>query len=310
MNMLHVKYAVEVCDAGSINKASEKLLVAQPALSRAIKELEADLNVTIFDRSAKGMQLTSEGAEFIRYAKEILSRMKEVEDIYKNGKTARTRFSVAVPRASYISDAFVNFSKKIDDSCAEVFYKETNAKGAIKNVLSDGYDMAIVRYAETYDKYFKENFEEKGLVSELVSEFKYVLIMNKENPLAKKKQIFFDDLAEYVEIAHADPFVPSLPISEVRKEELSEKIKQRIFLFERASQFDLLAEKKDAFMWVSPVPERTLSLYGLVQRKCMDNEKVYKDVLIHKKEQPLSELDKLFITEVCLSKRKNLDQTI
>ena len=53
MNLVHLKYAVEVAETGSINKASEKLYVSQPNLSRAIKELEASLGVTIFDRSAK-----------------------------------------------------------------------------------------------------------------------------------------------------------------------------------------------------------------------------------------------------------------
>lgn len=61
MNLVHLKYAVEVAETGSINKASEKLYVSQPNLSRAIKELEASLGVTIFDRSAKGMVLTPDG---------------------------------------------------------------------------------------------------------------------------------------------------------------------------------------------------------------------------------------------------------
>ena len=70
MNLLHMKYAVEVANAGSINKASEKLLVAQPNLSRCIKELEADLGITIFARTPQGMHLTPDGEEFIRYALE------------------------------------------------------------------------------------------------------------------------------------------------------------------------------------------------------------------------------------------------
>ena len=65
MNILHMKYAVEVAKAGSINKASENLLIAQPNLSRSIKELETDLGISIFDRSAKGMVLTPDGEEFI-----------------------------------------------------------------------------------------------------------------------------------------------------------------------------------------------------------------------------------------------------
>ena len=71
MNLLHMKYVVTVADMGSINKAAEELLVAQPNVSRSIKELEADLGISIFHRTSKGMTLTPEGAEFIGYARNI-----------------------------------------------------------------------------------------------------------------------------------------------------------------------------------------------------------------------------------------------
>ena len=80
MNILHMKYAVEVARVGSLNKASETLLIAQPNLSRSIKELEADLGITIFDRTAKGMFLTPDGETFIGYAKDILKQAKTVHD--------------------------------------------------------------------------------------------------------------------------------------------------------------------------------------------------------------------------------------
>ena len=67
MNILHMKYAVEVAVCGSLAKASEKLLIAVPNISRSIKELEADLGISIFERTAKGMSLTPEGEEFIRF---------------------------------------------------------------------------------------------------------------------------------------------------------------------------------------------------------------------------------------------------
>ena len=51
INILHMKYAVEVAKCGSLNNASEVLLIAQPNLSRSIKDLESDLGITIFDRS-------------------------------------------------------------------------------------------------------------------------------------------------------------------------------------------------------------------------------------------------------------------
>ena len=210
MNIIHLKYVVEVANTGSINKAAEKLLMAQPNLSRSIKELEADLGITIFDRSSKGMSLTIEGEEFIGYAKKILSQIEYIENIYKkNDFKIKQRFSISVPRASYISEAFASFSKSISNKPCEIFYKETNALRAIKNILTADYKLGIIRYAANYDNYFKEMLEEKGLDFELVTNFHYVLVTSKESKLSLKKSIHFDDLKPFIEIAHADPYVPS-----------------------------------------------------------------------------------------------------
>ena len=306
MNLLHVKYALTVAKTGSLSKASEELLIAVPNISRSIKELEADLNITIFERTTKGMQLTLEGEEFLGFAKGILEQIDQVENYYKHGAPQKQKFSISVPRACYISEAFSQFSKSLTKDAAEIFYKETNSQRTIHNILKHDYKLGIIRYAENYDKYFKTMLEEKGLCYELVTEFSYSLIMSADSPLAQKEDITFDDLTEYIEIAHADPYVPSMPLSKVVKEELPDNIDRRIFIFERASQFDLLSNNPETFMWVSPAPKKLLERYNLVQRKCKENKKVYKDVLIYKNGYKLSKLDKEFITQLCESKRKYL----
>ena len=305
MNLMHIKYAVEVANEGSINKAAEKLYVGQPNLSRAIKELEASLGVKIFERSAKGMGLTSDGETFIRYAKTILRQVDEVESIFNGSGSVKKRFSISVPRASYISDAFARFSHSLThDAEAEIIYKETNSLRAIKNILHEDYKLGIIRYAENYDKYFKTLLDEKDMQYEMITEFSYVLAMSRDNPLASAEKITFDALKDYIEIAHADPYVPSLPLSQVRKEELPDNIGRRIFVFERASQFELLSENPETFMWVSPIPQKLLDRYDLVQIPCEENKKIYKDILIYKRDYKLTALDKAFIDELCKSKRE------
>lgn len=305
MNLMHIKYAVEVANEGSINKAAEKLYVGQPNLSRAIKELEASLGVKIFERSAKGMGLTSDGETFIRYAKTILRQVDEVESIFNGSGSVKKRFSISVPRASYISDAFARFSHSLTNEAeAEIIYKETNSLRAIKNILHEDYKLGIIRYAENYDKYFKTMLDEKDMQYEMITEFSYVLAMSRDNPLASAEKINFDALKDYIEIAHADPYVPSLPLSQVRKEELPDNIGRRIFVFERASQFELLSENPETFMWVSPIPQKLLDRYDLVQISCEENKKIYKDILIYKRDYKLTVLDKAFIDELCKSKRE------
>jgi hypothetical protein len=114
--------------------------------------------------------------------------------------------------------------------------------------------------------------------------------------------IRFPDLHNYIQIAHADPYVPSLPLSAVKNEELPQ-MPRRIFVFERGSQFDLLTENPETYMWVSPLPERMLQRMHLVQRKCADNQRVYRDVLIRRRDYSLTELDKRFITKLTRSRR-------
>ncbi len=306
MNIQHVKYAVEVAKTGSLNKAAENLFMAPPNVSRSLKELEADLGISIFERSAKGVTLTPAGEEFIGYAKNLINQIEQIENMYKEGEPRKQKFSISVPRACYISDAFAEFSKMLTNDPAEIFYKETNSQRTIRNILEHDYKLGIIRYAENYDEFFKTMLEEKGLNYEMVTEFSYKLIMSKDNPLAQKDVITYDDLKDYIEIAHADPYVPSLPLSKVVKEELPDNIERRIFIFERASQFDLLSQNPQTFMWVSPAPQSVLEKYNLVQKLCVNNKKIYKDVLIYKKGYKLTAIDNKFITALCESKRKHL----
>lgn len=311
MNLLHMKYAVEIAETNSINKAAETLGVGQPNLSRAIKELETGLGLTLFDRSSKGMTLTPEGEVFVKYAKNILKQVDEVEHVLKTGTVSKKKFSVSTPRASYIAEGFANFSNMLDpNDVIDLFYMETNSRMVIQNMIQDDYKLGVVRYAESNDKYYKKMLDEKNFSYELVAEFNYVLLMNKDCPLSYQDAITLDDLSYFIQVAHADPYVPSVPSTTVSKEELFEDSTQRIFVFERGSQFELLNKNNECFMWVSPVPQSILNRYNLVQRRCEGVERTYKDVLIHKKDYCLTKMDQMFIEQMILAKRNIIDNPI
>ena len=86
MNLMHLKYAVEIARTKSISKAAEALYMGQPNLSRAIKELEESLGIVIFNRNSKGITITPEGEEFLSYAKKVVDQVNEIEDIYEKGQ--------------------------------------------------------------------------------------------------------------------------------------------------------------------------------------------------------------------------------
>lgn len=307
MNVLHIKYAVEVAKTKSISKAAEVLYTAQPNLSRAIKELEDDLGITIFKRTSKGILVTTEGEEFLTYAKKVINQLEEIEDIYKNNKKKKQQFFASVPRASYISSAFSEFAKNLDGEYpADIYYKETSSMKTVNSIVKEDFNIGIIRYQTSFEKYYKSLFSDKKLNSETITEFNYVLLMNKDNPLAKKETVNLEDLSPYIEICHPDSAVPNLPALDVKKAELSEFVDKRIYVFERGSQFELLESMSNAFMWVSPVPESVQRKHNLIQIKCSNNTKTYKDVLIYRKGYSLTNLDNLFITNVINAKRKYL----
>ena len=91
--------------------------------------------------------------------------------------------------------------------------------------------------------------EEKGFTYELITEFTYKIIMSKDSPLAKLDTISFDDLVDYIEIAHADPYVPSVPVSKVVKEELSDDTTSSVT--KAVAQLHLTSMLTTATLWVT-----------------------------------------------------------
>ena len=79
MNLTDLHYVVEIDKSGSISKAAKELYVAQPNLSKAIKHLEREFGISIFERSSKGVKATREGQKFLEYAKRIIYEIEEMK---------------------------------------------------------------------------------------------------------------------------------------------------------------------------------------------------------------------------------------
>lgn len=299
MNFLHIKYAVEIAEAKSINKASETLFVGQPTLSRAIKELEADLGIKIFERSAKGMFLTGDGEVFIRHAKSILKQVDDVKDLFRNDGRPSLTFSLCCTGASYIAEAFVSFTRKLGKKTVhEVLYREMNAMNAIKNIVQDQYKLGIIRYPSEYDDYYKELMESRGLKYELVAEFDLVPVVSRQSPLTNLDSVDHSDLEEFTEITGADMYIPD------ERDEASTRLAEKITITERGCRLEALAANPYFYMWTAPLPHETLERFSLSQLICRNKTLNCKDVLIRKKDYELSSADELFIAELCSSKRQ------
>jgi len=302
MNIMALRYATEIEKAGSISKAASSLYVAQPNLSKSIKDLEEEIGYTIFERTSSGIKVTDKGDMFLYHAKKILDQMKEIGKIVDQNAQMDRRFKISIPRGSYIANGFTDFVANLAmDEKLEITLNETNAIKTIDNVADRGYNMGIIRYPVSEESFFINSLNNNHLSYETIWEFDYVLVMSKEHQLAKKEYIVPEDLKPFVCITHGDIEIPGGHFNRMTDNDtnISERV---IYVYERGSQFDLLANVPDTYMWVSPIPESYLKKNHLVQRACKSAHNKYKDVLIYRSDYELSETDKLFQKKLYESK--------
>jgi len=296
LNLQHLRYIVEVEKIGSITKAAAALFMGQPNLSKAIKEIENEMGIVIFKRSARGVVPTVKGAEFLEYAKAVLVQIEKMEKLYKTVSTETVSFNISIPRASYITYVFTQFLNKLDSTKRlDLRLKETNSMEAINNIIECEYNLGIIRYDDLYEEYFISLLNEKKIKYRVLCEFQYMILVSKNHPLAHNDNISTDELSIYTEIVHGDNSVPYLSDSYVNNHNTD---KNRIYVCERGSQFDILTSVDNTYMWVSPLPEQILKRYDLIQIPCHDELTKIKDVFIYPQNYKFTEYDAMFLDEL------------
>lgn len=302
MNTALLEYAVEVEKTGSITQAAANLFMEQPNLSKAVKSLEESLGAPIFTRTSKGMVPTARGRIFLNYAKNILAQIEEMEQLYKTNGEKGVEFSLSMPRASYLSFAFSKFIGNMDhEDTMNVWMRETNTAAALKAVESGECNLGIIRFPSLSEKYYAQTIAAAGLTTESVLGYTARILMSADHPLAQKEEIEAEDLLPYVEILHGDGSTGRN--KNLKKGQELLKSLRRIYVFERGSQFDLLCENPNTYMWVSPMPAEILSRYGLVEKYCKNQTRRFLDVLICKKKYSYTTWDKEFFKQLELVKK-------
>lgn len=299
MNLTFLRYAVEVEKTGSISLAARNLYLGQPNVSKAIKELELSLGITIFKRTPRGVVPTQKGEEFLHYARTILTQIDELETMFKDETADKVSFRIAVPRAGYITAAFADFAGRMDvQKGVNMAYNETGSVDVIERVAQQEYSLGIIRYDTEYENHFQTMLGDKGLVSKPIWEMNCLLLLSREHPLAKEPVIDSRQLEDCVELVYGDKSVPYLSTADARRSASIEEQKRHISIYEHSSLYELLNSVKGAYMWTSPVPADVLERNGCVQRRCMGNVPNFKDVLVYQRDYRLKEIDRQFIASL------------
>ena len=197
MTLQQILYAITISEQGSFNKASEVLYIAQPSLTESMKELEKELQITIFNRSGRGVTLTGDGRDFISYARELYHQYENMMDKYGDNGKRKKKFAVSTQHYSFAVKSFVELVKKLDMDEYEFAIREERTQQIIDDVSSLNSEIGILYLSDFNSTLLSKVLRANHLeFHELIECDAYVYIW-KGHPLAQNKSIHFDELAEF-----------------------------------------------------------------------------------------------------------------
>lgn len=196
MTLQQLNYAIVISDVGSMNKAAEQLYIAQPSLTAAIKELEKEIGITIFNRGARGITLTADGSEFIKYARQVYQQYENLQEKYTGGRLKR-KFGISTQHYSFAVQAFVEMVKEFNTHEYEFAIRETKTSNVINDVSSLKSEIGII-YLSNFNRHvITKILESNHLEFHHLIDCDIFAYLWKGHPLAQKQSVSIDELKEY-----------------------------------------------------------------------------------------------------------------
>ncbi|MFD0587403.1 LysR family transcriptional regulator [Paenibacillus sp. GCM10027627] len=238
MTLQQLKYVIEVATRGSINEAAKRLFISQPSLSNAIKDLEEEMGVAIFERTNKGISLSKEGVEFLSYARQVVEQAELLENRYLNAKPSPQHFSVSTQHYAFAVNAFVSLVQEHGHEEYELALRETKTYEIIEDVKSMRSEIGILYLNEFNGKVINKLLKSANLQFNSLFTAKPHVFISVHNPLAKQKIVTIDQLQEYPYLSFDQGEYNSFHFSEEILSTLSHK--KSITVNDRATLFNLL----------------------------------------------------------------------
>ena len=237
MTLQQIRYIIGVEEAGSLNKASEKLFISQPSLTSAVHDVEWELGFDLFQRSSRGVIATERGAAFIQDAKKLYSQYEEL--IKKHCENKKRQFSVSALYYSFARKAFVEIVKNFSREAYDFAFWEKKASDVIDDVASSKSEIGILYLSEYNRESILKALKNSNLEFNPLTECKAFVYMHKSHPLSGKESILPEELAPYHFVTFDTDDVKSFFSEEVIKKYNFDKA---IYVADRATELNLLKQ--------------------------------------------------------------------
>jgi len=287
MNTLFFKYALEVAKFQSISQAADSLYMAQPNLSKAIKELESELDITIFERTKRGVVATPQGRTFLEYAANVLSDIERMKSI-SNDKSGRS-LRICIPKSFTMTEAVSDYIVRINDPELNIDVAEMSPHRAISSVSASDFCTGIIRV----DDRDRENFEnfcaDRNMKANLIWSFSARVTISADHILGRKQVCTKEMLGSMVKLCDKYEALPYSINQGGARENLRE-----YYVSGMATRLDILRSSDKFYMLDSPVTKEKMSDLGITQLAA-EEEQVMHDYFVSRKNTAISRAEKTFL---------------
>lgn len=238
MTLRQLRYIIAVAECGSISAAAEKLLVAQPSLSKAVAELEEEMEITVFFRTPKGIHLSEEGSKFLSYARQVVEQAELLEEQYKGGHRARRVFSISAQHYSFVVNAFVELVRELGEERYEFTLRESRTHDIIEDVRTSRSELGVIFLSSFNRRVILRIVENADLrFTPLFTASPHVFV-SRRNPLAGKSSVTLADLKPFPRLTYEQGLMNSFYYSEELHS--TEESPKNLIVTDRATLFNLL----------------------------------------------------------------------
>lgn len=279
MTLQQFRYIVEIAKHNSLSKAAAALYVTQPSISKAVREIENELGITILDRTNKGVVFTKDGMDLLFYAKMLLEQSESVIYHFNKQKALDlTKVSISSQHYGFTIDAVARLMEYFAERKYELTVREGKTTDVIDDVYAGRSILGILSFTDGNKSFFERYFNSKSLLFTPLASMKQHVFLRKEHPLAHFKTIALEQLENYPYLTYQQDDVLLHFAEEVVN---VDNIRKRVYLQDRGTMNNLLSHTDGYNLGTGcivnhymnpniisiPLQEGSLIQLGLVKRK-------------------------------------------
>lgn len=195
MNIQQLRYVVAIANSGTFREAAEKMYVSQPSLSISVRDLEKELGFKIFRRTSSGTFLTRRGMEFYEKAQDVVKGFDIFQNQYASPEEEKNEFSISSQHYDFLPPLITEFSIRYPENKNFRIFESTTVQ--ILDEVAQGHsELGIIYLNRQNTKGIMQRVDKLGLEVVDLIPFQTHIYLRKGHPLAKKKKLVMEDLAQ------------------------------------------------------------------------------------------------------------------